>query len=384
MGATNLIDVASYQGTNFNPNVLKDTYGINKISMKFTQGNNYANPYGTAQYTMTVEAGLIAMPYHYTVANGYEQAYEEAQYFIKYLKSNRVPTNTPVMLDLEDNTWIVQTKDNITKISNGWHDAVSNAGYDNQVLYMATSWFNYYYDPNANKIKKTWGAQYLYAQENYYNEPNLASHNGYDIWQFASTWGYKFPNGYWGGAGLDVSHDYTNAVSYSVTNNTTTTTTTRKEDDIQVFHTFPNNSKGILTFMEDAKSLNTSFGKGTPWQVSSITKDNGYVLSPHDIVHASKDAVFVFQPSPYDPDNYLSAKGTSVVVKYTDRSAQLYTEPTQDLSKNHSKTGADNHDWTLDNSMSYKVGEVLNKYNTVWLQVANNAYLRLDDVRFSL
>ena len=117
MGATNLIDVASYQGTSFSPSVLKDSYGINKISMKFTQGNNYINPYAQTQYNMTVQAGSIPMPYHYTVANNYQQAYEEAQCFIKYLNNYGVSYNTPVMLDLEDSTWITQTKYNINNIS---------------------------------------------------------------------------------------------------------------------------------------------------------------------------------------------------------------------------------------------------------------------------
>ena len=381
MGATNLIDVASYQGTSFNPSVLKNTYGINKISMKFTQGNNYINPYAQAQYNMTVQAGSIPMPYHYTVANGYDQAYEEAQFFISCLRNYGVPYTAPIMLDLEDNTYITQSSSIINGTSNGWSNALSNAGYNNQILYMPASWFISYFDSNLNKIKKTWGAQYLYSQQNYYNEPNLSTHNWYDIWQFASTWGNKFPNGYWGGNGLDVSHDYTNAVSYLNDQTTITSTTTKKEEEYKLFKRFNSSSTGILTFAnDDAKSKNTKFGKGTSWAVFGITKDNGYILSPNDIVAPSQDVVFYYQPSPYNPDNYKTASGKNIIVTKDVKEAQVYTEPTDDLTKNHAQK--EDKDWKLDDSMAYKVGSVENKFGTVWLQVATNAYLRIQDIDF--
>lgn len=400
MGATNTIDVSSYQGTNFSPSILKNTYGINRISMKFTQGANYVNPYAQWAYNQTLKAGSVPIPYHYTVSANYDQAYQEAQFFIKYLRAYNVPTKTPIMLDLEDPTYIPQSTASISSISSGWSKALSEFGYHNQILYMSSSWFTNYYNSSSNPLNKKWVAQYLNAQYYGSTEPNLSYRpNNADVWQFSSTWGKHFPKGYWGGSGLDVSHDYNNTLSFddSVINvSSTTTTTTKKQEEVTMQKVFKSNVHGILTFFDDTNINGQNFKKGSTWLVPQIDSNGAYVLSPQVHVLPSQSVRFYYQPSPYNPDKPQTAKGK--VVRVAGSTAHLYKSPTSNPCGNYAKKGNDDwaidnktshlDDWVIDNKTSYLVGtadnSVIEKYGEVWLQLATDAYVRVKDVNFEI
>lgn len=322
----NAIDISSYQGQAFNfPELMK--YGITKISVKVTEGSAngsaYVNPYAQWALTNANQAGMVICPYHFLRSVSVQDAVDEANFFLANIKAMGVWTDCPIMLDVEDASLLNYA--NLKDMINAWFNTLANAGYTNQLVYGSLSWFQagYINRFDYDTQPKSWIA--MYPSNPQHNQRPLVC----DVWQFASDWGTYFPKGYWGGSGLDVNYDYTDAISYTKHEEATsepeqpkeeTTTTTQEPEVVEVEQ--PEMAwwtRGILTFYEDT-TLNDgkNYPKGSSWNISQDPDKGKYYLNNDvyvDTNKAEQQHIYI-QPNPYVQSDPETLKGLAIIPKF--------------------------------------------------------------------
>lgn len=200
------VDISSYQYnlTPANYQALKNA-GVKTIIVKLTEASNYVNPYAASQIANARAAGLNIAVYHFNDFANSAQAYGEGQYFVNELKTLGLSTSTPVIADMESS--YVQYRGVANDLNSFWR-ALSDAGYNNHIVYCSIAYDEAYGVSSTVGKKKTWIAQYPYSP----SSSNLLN-TSYGAWQFNS---HGRIGGYSGD--LDVSIDYNNIFGDTTSN----------------------------------------------------------------------------------------------------------------------------------------------------------------------
>lgn len=128
-------DVASYQSSTLGFFKKLRAKGVVAVMVKITDDNDYLNPLAGAQVTNAFKSGMKSVGlYHYF----HGKPYEEAQYFLKWVKAFGMDKDTPLAIDVEDKSLPYYN----THLVNLFLGELKKAGYTCRVVYGSASWFN--------------------------------------------------------------------------------------------------------------------------------------------------------------------------------------------------------------------------------------------------
>ncbi len=180
------IDVSYWNGyiSTTQYSMMKNQYGIKGVVVKLTEGTYYINPYAESQIRNAQSAGLVVSVYHFSRYTTSEEAIQEANYFVNYMKKLKLNSSTIAVNDAEA-TELLQG--NVTENSKSFINQVKAHGYNYSLLYTGKNWLNSgYIDPNQFGYKNIWVAQYPFypAADSIWNQE-------YGSWQWSSQ--FYFP-----------------------------------------------------------------------------------------------------------------------------------------------------------------------------------------------
>ena len=81
--------------------LMKNKYGIKGVVVKLTDGTSYINPYAESQIRNAQSAGLVVSVYHFSRYTTSEEAIQEANYFVNYMKKLKLNSSTIAVNDAE-------------------------------------------------------------------------------------------------------------------------------------------------------------------------------------------------------------------------------------------------------------------------------------------
>ncbi|MGL9999267.1 GW dipeptide domain-containing protein [Enterococcus sp. DIV1444a] len=180
------IDVSYWNGyiSTTQYSMMKNQYGIKGVVVKLTEGTYYINPYAESQIRNAQSAGLVVSVYHFSRYTTSEEAIQEANYFVNYMKKLKLNSSTITVNDAEA-TELLQG--DVTENSKSFINQVKAHGYNYSLLYTGKNWLNSgYIDPNQFGYKNIWVAQYPFypAADSIWNQE-------YGAWQWSSQ--FYFP-----------------------------------------------------------------------------------------------------------------------------------------------------------------------------------------------
>ena len=164
--------------------LMKNKYGIKGVVVKLTDGTSYINQYAESQIRNAQSAGLVVSVYHFSRYTTSEEAIQEANYFVNYMKKLKLNSSTIAVNDAEA-TELLQG--DVTENSKSFINQVKAHGYNYSLLYTGKNWLNSgYIDPNQFGYKNIWVAQYPFypAADSIWNQE-------YGAWQWSSQ--FYFP-----------------------------------------------------------------------------------------------------------------------------------------------------------------------------------------------
>lgn len=174
------IDVSRYQKDIDFEKVKAD--GIDFVIIRSSYGRNtssYVNKGVDEKYEVNYKnarkAGLNIGAYHYCYANNVQQSREEAQFFLKMLRSKLF--EYPVVLDIENEKYRNMNKNLVTDIAIAFLEVLEAAGYF-AMIYSYRYFFQHYI--NDSRLSK-----YAHWVAEYNNSLNYKGH--YGIWQHTSV-----------------------------------------------------------------------------------------------------------------------------------------------------------------------------------------------------
>lgn len=128
-------DVSSYQSASLGFFKKLRAKGVVAVMVKITDNNDYLNPLAGAQVTNAFKSGMKSVGlYHYF----HGKPYEEAHYFLKWVKAFGMDKDTPLAIDVEDKSLPYYN----THLVNLFLGELKKAGYTCRVVYGSASWFN--------------------------------------------------------------------------------------------------------------------------------------------------------------------------------------------------------------------------------------------------
>lgn len=97
------IDVSYWNGyiSTTQYSMMKNQYGIKGVVVKLTEGTYYINPYAESQIRNAQSAGLVVSVYHFSRYTTSEEAIQEANYFVNYMKKLKLNSSTITVNDAE-------------------------------------------------------------------------------------------------------------------------------------------------------------------------------------------------------------------------------------------------------------------------------------------
>lgn len=175
--ATKVIDVSKHQG-NINWQQVKAA-GVQGAIIRAGYGkmDNQKDQYFEQNYANAKAAGIPIGAYHFTYAISVEEAKQEADVFLNWIKGKQF--EYPVYFDIEDeskNTYL--GKKVLTDITCAFCEKLEQAGYF-VGIYSNRSWLMNNLDYNRIKRYTLWVAHYNVSATDYPNP--------HDMWQFSST-----------------------------------------------------------------------------------------------------------------------------------------------------------------------------------------------------
>ena len=138
-----------------------------------------------ANYAGAKAAGIPVGAYHYSYAKTVEQAKQEAETFLAWIKGKTF--EYPVGFDIEENDQAELGKQAVSDIIRAFCEAVEAAGYY-VVVYANKSWFNNYIDDDCKAKYDTWLAEWRDD-----GKPTYSGNVG--IWQYTSDGSVSGING---------------------------------------------------------------------------------------------------------------------------------------------------------------------------------------------
>ncbi|MCK8616831.1 hypothetical protein LNP00_00400 [Fructobacillus sp. M158] len=200
--AMDVVDISSNNGyLSQNDFEIMKRNGVRGIIVKLTEGTTYKNPYASSQINNARAAGLTVSAYHFATYTDWNNARDEAAYFVSYANELGLSKNTLMVNDLEDSS----TKTyNVSSKSWAFDNEMKLRGFSNTALYTYVSYKNSMnLDTSFLSNDHIWMAQYPYnpSSSDLWNRQ-------YGMWQWSSN------AGFWGISGtFDVSVDYAGIAS---------------------------------------------------------------------------------------------------------------------------------------------------------------------------
>lgn len=180
------IDVSEHQGEiNWNDLKSKIDFAILRLGWIGNKENHTLDKQFERNYNECKRLAIPVGAYIYCYANNEESAKSGANWTINNLAGR--PLELPIYIDMEDNSIMNLSKDNLTNICIAFNSVVE-ANNKWAGVYANLNWFDNYLNKNIIKSKyTTWIAHYTSGDDRYQGE--------YDIWQNSSNGNLTGVNG---------------------------------------------------------------------------------------------------------------------------------------------------------------------------------------------
>lgn len=168
------IDVSKHQGKIDWAKVAKSDIEFAIIRAGYGKFDNQKDERFEENYSGAKKAGLKVGTYHYSYAKTVEDAKNEAEVFLNWVKGKQF--DYPLVLDVEEKAQSEKGKQFVSDVIRTFCETVESNGYYVGV-YANKYWFENFIDDDCKKKYDSWVAHW--AQKNEYN-------GNYGIWQYTS------------------------------------------------------------------------------------------------------------------------------------------------------------------------------------------------------
>lgn len=250
------IDVSEHQGEiNWNELKSKIDFAILRLGWIGNKENHTLDKQFERNYNECKRLAIPVGAYVYCYANNEESAKSGANWTINNLAGR--PLDLPIYIDMEDNSIMNLSKDNLTNICIAFNSVVE-ANNKWAGVYANLNWFDNYLNKNIIKSKyTTWIAHYTSGDDRYQGE--------YDIWQNSSNGNLTGVNG-----NLDTNYMYRDLIT----------------EIGNVSHSEPQETKSITSLAYEV--LNGRYGNGEDRKKALGSLYNEVQAKVNEIIKANK------------------------------------------------------------------------------------------------